>query len=96
MRVLAESGPATATELATGFTVSRQAVVKHLQALREVGLVETETRGRERRYRLTPAPLSEASDWIAEVGTRWDRRLAALEAHLGGRRATGKKIPVNP
>jgi DNA-binding transcriptional ArsR family regulator len=69
----------TATELAAGLPISRQAVVKHLSALAEAGLLDRERSGREVRYRITPEPLSDAVTWIAEVGGRWDERLAALE-----------------
>lgn len=74
--------PATATELAGGLPISRQAVVKHLGALADAGLLERRRAGREVRYRVTPAPLSDAVSWIAEVGGQWDERLAALSATL--------------
>ncbi|MFZ0089535.1 MAG: metalloregulator ArsR/SmtB family transcription factor [Solirubrobacteraceae bacterium] len=70
--------PATATELASGLPISRQAVVKHLSALSDAGLLERERSGRDVRYRMTPAPLSVAVSWMAEVGAQWDDRLAAL------------------
>ncbi len=73
---------ATATELAADLPVTRQAVAKHLTALRDAGLVDTRRTGRETRYRLTPGPLEEALGWIAEVGDAWDARLAALGRHL--------------
>jgi DNA-binding transcriptional ArsR family regulator len=70
--------PATATELAGGLPITRQAVVKHLGALADAGLLERERAGREVRYRVTPAPLSDAVSWIAGVGAQWDERLARL------------------
>jgi DNA-binding transcriptional ArsR family regulator len=70
--------PATATELAHGLPISRQAVVKHLSALSDAGLLARERAGRDVRYRVTPAPLSQAVSWMAEVGGQWDERLAAL------------------
>lgn len=70
--------PATATELASELPISRQAVVKHLGALADAGLVSRERAGREVRYSVTPAPLSGAVSWIAAVGAQWDNRLAAL------------------
>jgi DNA-binding transcriptional ArsR family regulator len=85
MRALAQAGPATATELASEFTVSRQAVVKHLQALGQAGLVAADREGREMRYRLTPAPMAGAMDWMAEVGAGWDDRLASLRKFLADR-----------
>ena len=78
--------PATATELAGGFPISRQAVIKHLNALADAGLVSRERAGREVRYSVTPAPLSGAVSWIATVGAQWDDRLAAL----------ARSFPVRP
>jgi DNA-binding transcriptional ArsR family regulator len=79
---LAERETATATELAAELPVTRQAVAKHLTALRAAGLVEPRRQGRETRYRLTPEPLAEAMTWIAEVGAQWDGRLEALGRYL--------------
>jgi DNA-binding transcriptional ArsR family regulator len=83
---LAQRGEATPTELAAELPVTRQAVSKHLNALADAGLVESERVGRETRYRLTPEPLAEAAGWIARVGGEWDERLAALRGHLERRR----------
>jgi DNA-binding transcriptional ArsR family regulator len=82
---LSEGGPVTATRLAAELPVSRQAVAKHLEALAEAGLAEGERHGREKHYRLTPAPLAEAAAWMAGVGAEWDERLEALRRHLGRR-----------
>ena len=79
---VAGAGPITATELARRFPVSRQAVLKHLAALAAAGLVDTERKGREVRYRLTPAPLEGAAAWLVEVGGAWDARIERLRAHL--------------
>ncbi len=71
---LSERGSATATELTGELPITRQAVSKHLVALAEAGLVESERRGRETRYHLT------------DMGEEWDERLDALARHLRGRR----------
>ena len=86
---LAQHPAATATELAADLPISRQAVVKHLGALADAGLLDRERSGREVRYRVTPAPLSEAVGWMADVGAQWDDRLATLSRQLGGARAAG-------
>jgi DNA-binding transcriptional ArsR family regulator len=77
--------PATATELANGMPISRQAVTKHLTSLSEAGLLTRERSGRDIRYRLTPAPLSDAVSWLIEVGGEWDERLVALKRALTAR-----------
>jgi DNA-binding transcriptional ArsR family regulator len=82
VRSMAEDGPVTATELAERLPISRQAVAKHLGALREAGLVDGAKEGRETRYRLTPGPFDAATAWMADVGARWDRRLGALQRHV--------------
>lgn len=74
--------PSTATELATELPISRQAVAKHLNSLSDAGLLERERAGRDVRYRVTPAPLSSAVSWMAEVGGQWDERLARLAGAL--------------
>jgi DNA-binding transcriptional ArsR family regulator len=82
---LADGGPATATELAAELPVSRQAVVKHLDALRAAELVTSAREGREVRYTVTPAPLADAVGWIADVGAQWDTRLATLQSQFSAR-----------
>ncbi len=83
---LGREGEASATGLARDLPVSRQAVQKHLAALADAGLVATRRSGREVLYRSTPAPMSEAVAWMAEVGGAWDERLAALQRQLENRR----------
>ena len=80
--LLGQHGEATATDLARELPVTRQAVQKHLGTLAGAGLVATRRSGREVLYRPTPAPMSEALEWMAEVGAQWDDRLAALEQQL--------------
>jgi ArsR family transcriptional regulator, cadmium/lead-responsive transcriptional repressor len=71
---LSTQGTATATELSGELPMTRQAVTKHLATLADAGLVESERRGRETRYRLTVS------------GREWDDRLDALREHLRRRR----------
>jgi DNA-binding transcriptional ArsR family regulator len=78
LSAIAEHPSATATELAAELPISRQAVLKHLAALSDAGLVDRLRQGREVRYHVTPAPMSDAVSWMAEVGGQWDRRLASL------------------
>ena len=79
---LGQLGEASATDLARELPVTRQAVQKHLGTLSDAGLVAARRSGREVLYRPTPAPMSEALEWMAEVGAQWDDRLAALERQL--------------
>jgi len=78
VRSLAERPGLTASHLAGELPMSRQAVAKHLGALSSAGLVQARREGRETRYTLTPAPLADAMEWMADVGAQWDERLARL------------------
>lgn len=78
LRRLSSDGPLSATELAGGFAVSRQAVVKHLSTLTSAGMFRSDGQGREVRYGLVPDRLHDATTWLDEVGRLWDRRLEAL------------------
>jgi DNA-binding transcriptional ArsR family regulator len=79
---LAENSPKTATQLAEDYPITRQGIRKHLRILEEAGLVAVEQMGREKRYRLTPAPLSELEQWIENVNAKWDERLLRLKSML--------------
>src|SRR5947209_2786680 len=83
LAAIADQPAATATQLAGELPISRQAVIKHLSALADAGLLDRERSGREVRYRVTPAPLSDAVSWIAEVGGQWDERMARLKRQMG-------------
>lgn len=80
VQVLVHEGPHTATQLATRFAPSRQAIVKHLQALAAAGLVAPERHGREVRYLATTERLAGAVAWLLDASGRWDRRTARLRA----------------
>jgi DNA-binding transcriptional ArsR family regulator len=72
------TGEATVNELAQPFSISLQAVSKHLKVLERAGLI---TRGRDAQWRparLEPAPLEDASAWIDENRQAWESRLDAL------------------
>ena len=85
---LVREGPHTATDLARNLPMTRQAVVHHLQALGEAGLVDAHRDGREVRYRATPEPLGDAVAWMLESGAKWDRRLQRLRAQVESQRPT--------
>jgi DNA-binding transcriptional ArsR family regulator len=78
LETLAASGPATATELAVGLPVSRQAIAKHLTVLRSAGLVVKHKEGRDVRFAVRTQGLTHTAAWLAALATEWDDRLAAI------------------
>jgi DNA-binding transcriptional ArsR family regulator len=77
---------ASATQLAAELPVTRQAVAKHLSALRDAGIVDARKRGRETLYRVNTEPLDDAAAWIVRVGGQWDVRLERLRGLVESRR----------
>ena len=90
LSTLVRQGPHTATQLSDGQPMTRQAIVKHLQALAEAGLVASSREGREVLYRATTAELKSAVDWLLTTGTQWDDRTDRLRAATQ-RRSSGRR-----
>jgi DNA-binding transcriptional ArsR family regulator len=83
--------PATITELATPFSVSLNAVSKHVMVLERAGLIRREIHGREHLCRLDPKPLRNATAWLDEYRQFWNVRLDALEKYVARKAKTQKK-----
>lgn len=58
--------------------MSRPAVVKHLNILRNAGVIVTEKRGRVRINRLQVTALDEVVQWTSTMGRFWEARLTTL------------------
>jgi DNA-binding transcriptional ArsR family regulator len=76
------SGERTMSELASPFTMTMPAILKHVGVLEKCGIVTTEKRGRVRYCRLDPAKLMDAQTWLEETGRFWNNRLQALNQFL--------------
>jgi DNA-binding transcriptional ArsR family regulator len=75
-------GPASVSELASPFSISLPAVLQHLKALEDSGLVRSEKKGRVRTVRLEPKALSAAESWISERRAEWEAQLDRFENYL--------------
>ncbi len=71
--------PSAVGELAAQLPVSRPAVSQHLKVLKESGLVDDETVGTRRVYRLNPAGVQALRD---QLETFWNRAMASYEATI--------------
>lgn len=75
-------GEASVNELAEPFTMSLQAISKHLKVLERAGLI---TRGREAQWRpcrLATQPLRDIDAWVADYRRFWDERYDRLDGYL--------------
>ncbi len=81
-QLLAHIDGLTATELSLSASVSRQAIVKHLQVLERSGLATPERDGRDVRYFVATGGTKDASQWLIDHAAAWDRRIAALKERV--------------
>lgn len=75
-------GEARVTDVASPFTMSLNAVSKHIRVLERARLVRRRRVGREHLLSFDPRPLDEAAVWIERQRTFWNARLDALERVL--------------
>jgi DNA-binding transcriptional ArsR family regulator len=78
-------GEATATELAAQLDISRQAVAKHLDVLRDAGLTEVERVGREARHRVRADALDATGRWMTDQSRVWQGRLGRVRREVSRR-----------
>lgn len=65
------------------FDIGRIAVMKHLAALEEAGLVVSEKVGRERQLYFNPVPIHMIYDrWTTEFSAYWAGQLARMKYRL--------------
>jgi DNA-binding transcriptional ArsR family regulator len=79
---LCGDGPLSIVQLADGAAVSRQAVTKHLHALRQAGLARSSRVGRERIWELETKRLSEARRYLDQISHDWDAAISRLRAFV--------------
>jgi DNA-binding transcriptional ArsR family regulator len=79
---LCDGGPCSTAQVTSVVPVSRQAATKHLLLLEAVGLVNSERHGRERIWRIEPAPLTDASNYLTALSMRWDEAIDRLRAFV--------------
>ncbi len=78
---LMRDGPRPTTDLVEAFPhLSRFAVMKHLDVLREAGLVITRSEGRRRINSLNAAPLRDVIErWIGKYESYWANSLLRVK-----------------
>jgi DNA-binding transcriptional ArsR family regulator len=75
-------GEATVNELAGPFSMSQQAISRHIQVLERAGLVTRTRRAQSRPCQLAPERLDAALGWIARHRQLWEERYDQLDEHL--------------
>lgn len=69
----------TPNALAENFSISRQAISKHVRILDECGIIESRQQGREIYYQVPPEKLKSVADWIEQFRQLWEQRYTQLD-----------------
>jgi len=75
-------GDLSISALAEPFSISLQAVMKHLDVLAQAGLVSRTKTGRSVSVSLTNDPIDRAAAWLGEHQREWNERFDRLDTYL--------------
>lgn len=70
------------SEIAAGFSISLQAVSRHIQVLVKAGLVKQARTGRISRCSLDAGPIADVAVWINRYSKYWQAQFDTLAQHL--------------
>jgi len=69
------------TEIAEALELAQPSVTKHLQVLRDVGLVRVRRDGRRTMYRINAETLRTIHEWSGMFARHWRGQLQRIKAH---------------
>ena len=69
------------SDIVDALDLPQPSVSKHLQVLRDVGLVAVRREGRRALVRINPDPLRTIHDWAALFERHWRSQLRRIKAH---------------
>jgi len=69
------------TDIAAALELGQPSVTKHLQVLRDVGLVSMRRDGRRTLYRINGETLRTIHDWSGMFARHWRGQLRRIKAH---------------
>jgi DNA-binding transcriptional ArsR family regulator len=72
-------------DIATALRIGQPSVSKHLQVLRDVGLVELRRDGRRSLYRTNAEALRPVHEWTGTFARYWRSQLSRIKAHAEAR-----------
>ncbi|OED39400.1 transcriptional regulator [Chromatiales bacterium (ex Bugula neritina AB1)] len=80
---LIQQGPTRVTDLASCYSISLNAVSKHIKVLENAELVTRTTHGRIHLIEATTGPVTEIEQWLSKLNSIWALRLDKLSRQLG-------------
>ena len=74
------------TDIAVALELSQPSVSKHLQVLRDVGLVDVRRDGRQMLYRANPEALRPLHEWAGTFARHWRAQASRIKRHAEAKR----------
>ena len=75
------SGERAVNDIAAALDLGQPSVSKHLQVLRNVGLVDVRREGRQVMYQINAAALRPIHEWTGTFERYWSRQLHRIKQH---------------
>jgi len=79
---LCSGEPASISQLADDFKITRQAITKHLGVLERAGIVSSASSGRERLFSFESEPIGELQQYLSSVSKQWDQTSDRLKSRV--------------
>ena len=76
------TGPATVHQIAAPFSISQQAISKHLAYLETARLIQRKRAGRENFCALKPDPIRKVAKWAEGYREFWEKNFQRLDLVL--------------
>jgi DNA-binding transcriptional ArsR family regulator len=91
-------GPRHTTEIVDAFPhLSRFGVMKHIDVLRDAGLIDTREEGRQRVNSLNPVPIRRIYErWVSRYQEFWADKLLRLQEDVEADRVPKRELRENP
>lgn len=92
------AGPASVSEVSSGFGVSKPTITRHLKVLEAEQVVSREVVGRQHVLRLNLESMIGAVVWIERQRSLWERMFDAVDEHLSAISDThpSRQRPTDP
>lgn len=75
-------GPLDTPTLGERFSISKQALNRHLSVLEDAGLVSRRLQGRVHELTLVTEPLDGITDWVSQIRRGWETNFDRLDQLL--------------
>jgi DNA-binding transcriptional ArsR family regulator len=82
VELLRDGASPSVSELAETLGIRQPQASKHLQVLRDAGVVSAEREARRLVHRLQPEPFEDLATWVESFASLWETRLDSLGAYL--------------